>query len=212
MVVVGVVRDSKYVTIGEEPRAFMYRPLAQEYAARVTVLVRSAGAPPAEMVGALTREVRALDGGFAMFGVSSLEEAISISVLPARLAGALLGTLGLLALVLAALGVYGVLSFLVRARTREIGVRVALGATPGGVVSLVVRQAMVWTVAGMTIGLALALAASRVLRSLLYGISPTDPLTFGTVILLLGSAAAVAAVIPAVRASRLDPLVALRTL
>ena len=154
----------------------------------------------------------ALDGGLALFGVSSLDEAISISVLPARIAGGLLGVLGLLALALAALGIYGVLSFLVRARTREIGVRVAMGATPRTVVALVVRQAMVWTLTGMAIGVALALAASRLLGSLLYGISPTDPLTFGSVILLLGSVAAVAAVIPALRASRLDPLVALRTL
>jgi predicted permease len=212
LVVVGVVRDSKYVTIGEAPRTFMYRPLAQEYVAHVTVLVRSGGAPAADVIATLKREVRAQDGGLAVFGVSSLDEATSISVLPARIAGGLLGTLGLLALVLAALGVYGVLSFLVRARTREIGVRVAMGATPRTVVALIVRQAVVWTVSGMAIGLALALAASRVLGSLLYGISPTDPLTFGLVIVLLGIAAAAAAVIPALRASRLDPLVALRAL
>jgi predicted permease len=212
LVVVGVVRDSKYVTIGAEPRPFMYRPLAQEHASQVTLLVRSAGAPPADVIAALKGEVRALDGGFAVFNVSPLDEAISISVLPARLAGGLLGTLGLLALVLAALGVYGVLSFLVRARTREIGVRVALGATPRGVVALVVRQAMVWTLSGMAIGVGLALAVSRVLGSLLYGISPTDPLTFGAVVVLLGGAAAAAAVVPAIRASRLDPLVALRSL
>ena len=212
IVVVGVVRDSKYVTIGEEARAFMYRPLSQEYVPRVTVLVRSGGAPPADVVAALEREVRALDDGVTVFNVSPLAEAISISLLPARLAGGLLGTLGLLALVLAALGVYGVLSFLVRARTREIGVRVAIGATPGSVVALILKQAMVWTASGMAIGMALALAASRVLGSLLYGVSPTDPLTFGTVSLLLGGAAAAAAVIPAWRASRLDPLVALRSL
>jgi len=212
IVVVGVVRDSKYVTIGEEPRAFMFRPLGQEPTLRVSLLVRSAGTPAAEVVASIKREIGALDGGLALFGVSSLDEAISISVLPARIAGGLLGVLGLLALALAALGVYGVLSFLVRARTREIGVRVAMGATPRTVVALVVRQAMVWTLTGMAIGVALALAASRLLGSLLYGISPTDPLTFGSVILLLGSVAAVAAVIPALRASRLDPLVALRAL
>jgi ABC-type antimicrobial peptide transport system permease subunit len=105
-----------------------------------------------------------------------------------------------------------VLSFIVGARTREIGIRVAMGATPRSVVALIARQAMVWTLSGTAIGLALALGASRVLGSLLYGISPTDPLTFGTVIVLLGAAAAAAAVIPAVRASRLDPLFALRAL
>jgi predicted permease len=210
--VVGVVRDSKYVTLGEEPRVFMYRPLAQAHTPQVTLLVRSDGAPAADVIASMKREVRALDSGLALFSVSSLDEAISISVLPARIAGALLAVLGLLALALAALGVYGVLSFLVRARTREIGVRVALGATPRSVVVLVVRQAMVWTLAGMAIGLALALAASRLLVSLLYGTTAADPLTFGSVIVLLGSVAGVAAAIPALRASRLDPLVALRTL
>lgn len=211
VVVIGVVRDSKYVTVGEEPRVFMYRPLAQAYTPRVTLLVRSAGAP-ADVVATIRREIRALDGGLALFGVSPLDEAISISLLPARIAGTSLGALGLLALALAALGVYGVLSFLVRSRTREIGLRVAIGATPRAVVALVVRQAMLWTVTGMAIGIALALAASRLLGSMLYGVSPTDPVTFGSVILLLGSVAGLAAVIPALRASRLDPLVALRTL
>jgi predicted permease len=212
IVVVGVVRDSKYVTIGEEPRTFMYRPLAQTSTLRVSLLVRSAGAPAADVIAGMKREIRGLDAGLALFGVSSLDEAISISLLPARIAGGLLGVLGLLALALAALGVYGVLSFLVRARTREIGVRVAMGATPQTVAALVVRQAMVWTLSGMGIGVVLALAVSRLLGSLLYGVSPTDPLTFGAVILLLGTVAAVAAVVPALRASRLDPLVALRTL
>ena len=212
LVVVGLARDSKYVTIGEDPRVFMYRPLAQDYAPRASLLVRGAGAPPADVVATIRREVRALDSGLAVFGVSSLDDAISISLLPAQIAGGLLGALGLLALVLAALGVYGVLSFLVRARTREIGVRVAMGATPRAVVALVVRQAMVWTLSGMAIGVALALAASRVLGSLLYGVSPTDPVTFGGVVVLLGSVAAIAAVVPARRASRLDPLAALRSL
>jgi predicted permease len=211
LVVVGVVRDSKYVTIGEEPRTFMYRPLAQAYTPQVTLLVRGAGGP-ADTIATVKREIRALDGGLALFNVAPLGEAISISLIPARIAGALLGTLGLFALVLAALGVYGVLSFLVRSRTREIGVRVAIGATPRAVVVMVVRQAMIWTVTGMAIGLALAVLVARLLGSVLYGVSPADPLTFGSVIVLLGSVAGLAAVIPALRASRLDPLVALRTL
>jgi predicted permease len=211
LVVVGVVRDSKYVTIGEEPRTFMYRPLAQAYTPQVTLLVRGAGGT-AETIATIKREIRALDGGLAMFNVAPLDEAISISLIPARIAGALLGTLGVFALVLAALGVYGVLSFLVRSRTREIGVRVAIGATPRAVVVMVVRQAMIWTVAGMAIGLALAAVAARLLGSVLYGVSPTDPVTFGAVILMLGLVAGLAAVVPAIRASRLDPLVALRTL
>jgi predicted permease len=211
VVVIGVVRDSKYVTIGEAPRTFMFRPLAQEYTPRVTLLVRGTGAP-ADAIATVKREIGALDGGLALFSVSTLDEAIAISLLPARIAGALLGTLGLFALVLAALGVYGVLSFLVRSRTREIGVRVAIGATPRAVVTMVVRQAMIWTVTGMAIGVALAAVVARLLGSMLYGISPMDPVTFGGVIVILGLVAGLAAVIPALRASRLDPLVALRTL
>ena len=118
----------------------------------------------------------------------------------------------MVALALAALGVYGVLSFLVRSRTREIGVRVAVGATPRVIAAMVVRQAMVWTVTGAGIGMALAYVVTRFLGSLLYGISPTDPLTFGVVALLLACVACVAALVPAVRASRLDPLSALRSL
>ena len=190
LVVVGVVRDSKYVTIGEEPRSFMYRAAgAGAHAARHAAGPQRRHARGRRDFDDQARSCVPLTAVSRSSRVSSLDEAISISVLPARIAGGLLGALGLLALVLAALGVYGVLSFLVRARTREIGVRVALGATPRTVVGLVVRQAMVWTLSGMAIGLALALAASRLLGALLYGISPTDPLTFGAVILLLGSVA-----------------------
>ena len=211
LVVVGVVRDSKYVTIGEEPRTFMYRPLAQVHTPQVTLLVRGAGGA-ADTIATVKRELRALDGGLALFNTAPLDESIAISLIPVRVAGALLGTLGLFALVLAALGVYGVLSFLVRARTREIGVRVAIGATPRAVVVMVVRQAMVWTLTGMAIGVALAAVTARLLGSVLYGVSAADPVTFGAVIVMLGLVAGLAAVVPAVRASRLDPLAALRAL
>jgi ABC-type antimicrobial peptide transport system permease subunit len=209
--IVGVARDSTYVTVGEGPRPFMYRPLAQAYTPRVTMLVRSAGIA-ASTLALIKREVGALAPGLALFNTTTLTEAMSVSLLPARVAGNLLGALGILALALAALGIYGVLSFLVRARTHEIGLRVALGATPGSLTLMVVRQAMTWTGAGVIIGLALALALTRFLEGFLYGIDPTDAWTFGGVTLLLVVVACVAALVPAVRASRLDPLQALRTL
>ncbi len=209
--IVGVVADSKYVTVGEAERPFLYRPFAQAYTPRPTMLVRSAGMP-ASVLPAITQEVRALDPGLAVFNVSSLVDATSISLLPARIAGDLLAALGILALALAALGIYGVLSFVVRTRTREIGLRVALGATPGAVTLMVVRQAMIWTGAGAVIGMTLAFLLTRFLDALLYGISATDPATFGGVALLLVLVTLVAALVPAVRASRLDPLAALRTL
>jgi putative ABC transport system permease protein len=205
------VRDSKYVTVGEEPRPFLYRPLAQAYVPRVSLMVRTAG-PGTSALSLIKDAVRALDPGLPVFNVAPLSEAISVSLLPARIAGSLLGVLGILALVLAALGIYGVLSYLVRARTREIGVRVAIGATPRSVAALVVRQAMTWTAAGAVIGIALAAVLTRFLASFLYGVSPADPWTFGGVTLLLVLVACAAAIVPAVRASRLDPLVALRNL
>lgn len=211
MEIVGVVRDSKYVTVGEAPRSFLYRPLAQQFTPRVSLLVRSAESPAAT-VAAIKEELRALDPGLSLFNLQSLSDAASVSLLPARMAGTLLGALGLLALALAALGIYGVLSFLVRSRTREIGIRVAIGATPRTVAAMVVRQAMGWTAIGAAIGIALALALTRFLDAFLYGISPTDPWTFGAVTLLLAVVACIAALVPAVRASRLDPVQAFRSL
>jgi predicted permease len=209
--VIGVVRDSKYVTVGEQPRPFLYRPLTQQYTPRLSFIVRTTGGPEAA-VQTLRRELAAVDNGLAMFNVATLAEATSISLLPARIAGNLLAVLGLLALALAALGIYGVLSYLVRARTREIGVRVAVGATSRTVAGMVVRQAMVWTLTGAAIGLSLALVITRFLGSFLYGISATDPLTFGGTSLVLVCIAGIASYVPARRASRVDPLVALRHL
>ena len=209
--VIGVVRDSKYVTVGEEPRPFLYRPLTQQYTPRLTFIVRTADAPDAALT-TVRREVTALDAGLAIFNVATMADATAISLLPAKLAGRLLAALGFLALALAALGIYGVLSYLVRSRTREIGIRVAIGATSRAVAGMVVRQAMTWTVAGALIGLVLAFVITRFLGGFLYGISPTDPLAFGGAALVLVCVAAVASFVPARRASRLDPLVALRNL
>jgi macrolide transport system ATP-binding/permease protein len=209
MDVVGVARDSKYVSVNEEPRPFMYRPFAQDYTPLVTLLVRAAGLP-ASTLPTITGVVRGLDPDLAVFNASSLTDATAVSLLPWRIAGDLLGALGLLALVLAALGIYGVLSFVVQSRTREIGVRVAIGATPQSVARMVVRQAMTWTAAGMALGLVLAIGVTRFLAAFLFGISPTDLRVFAGVILLLSLVAFTAALVPALRASRLDPIAALR--
>jgi predicted permease len=209
--VVGVVADSKYVSVGEQPKSFVYQPLAQAFAPRVTVMVRSADRP-ASVVAGIRQEVRAIDPGLAVFNVSPLTDAIAVSLLPVRFAGNLLGALGALALLLAAIGIYGVLSFIVRARTREIGVRLAIGAPPGAVAAMVIRQAMAWTAAGVVIGVGLALALTRFLEAFLYNISGTDPWTLAGVTLALAAVAALAASLPAVRASRTDPLKALRAI
>jgi hypothetical protein len=208
--VIGVVADSKYVSVGEQPKSFLYRPLAQAFAPRVTMMVRS-GDRPAAVAAAIRQEVRAIDPGLAVFNVSPLADAIAVSLLPVQFAGNLLGALGALALILAAIGIYGVLSFIVRARGREIGVRLAIGAPPGAVAAMVIRQAMTWTGAGVVIGVGLALALTRFLEAFLYNIRGTDPWTLTGVTLALAAVAALAAGLPALRASRTDPLKALRT-
>ncbi len=207
--VVGVVRDSKYVTVGEEDRPFVYLPLAQSYTPRVTVIARS-NTTTAEAVALIRSELRALDEGLALFAVSTLSDATSVSLLPAQMGGMMLATLGGLALILAALGIYGVLSFVVGQRTREIGVRVAIGASPRAVVALIVGQACRWTLIGGAVGILLSLVVTRLLAGVLYGVSPTDPATYGAVALLLSTVATLAAWLPARRATRVDPLIALR--
>ena len=209
--VVGVVRDSKYVTVDEEPEPFVYRPLAQAYTPHVTLVVRTSGTS-ADALRTIKEAVKAQDPGLAVFNVTTLADATALALLPAQVAGNLLGALGVLALLLAALGIYGVLSYIVRSRTREIGVRIAIGATPQAVAFMVVRQSLKWIVVGLSIGLISAGLLTRLLQRFLYGISPTDPLTFGLVTLLLVLVASAAALIPAARASRLDPIVALKDL
>jgi ABC-type antimicrobial peptide transport system permease subunit len=167
---------------------------------------------PAVARSAITQAVGVLDPGLAVYNVTNLTDAMAVSLLPTQVAGGLVGALGMLALALAALGTYGVLSFIVRSRTREIGIRLAIGATPRSTAAMVLYQAFSWTAAGAIIGVALALLVTRFLAAFLYGISPTDPWTFAGAALLLTFVAAVAALVPAVRASRLNPLVALRSL
>jgi putative ABC transport system permease protein len=187
----------------------LYRPFAQAYTPQVTLLVRAAGAP-STVLPAIVQTVRELDAGVPVFNVATMDDATSVSLLPAKIAGRVLTALGVLALALSALGTYGVLSFLVRSRSRELAIRLAIGATPRDIAALVVRQALAWTGTGTLIGLGLALLVTRFLASFLYGINPTDLLTFVSVPMLITLVAGVAAFIPARRAGRQDPLVTLR--
>jgi ABC-type antimicrobial peptide transport system permease subunit len=158
----------------------------------------------------IEQSVREEDAGLVVFNVATMEEATAAQLWPARAAGMFFGVLGTFGLVLTALGIYGVLSLLVRSRTREIGLRVALGASPRTVASLVMGQAITWTGVGAAVGLGLAVLLTRFLTALLYGTSPTDLWVFAGVVFLLVAVAGAAALVPAVRASRLDPLAALR--
>ena len=162
------------------------------------------------VIAALRGEVQRLDPTLPLYNVQTLMDHMNVPLFPAHMAATTLAIFGVLALLLAAIGIYGVMSYVVAARTREIGVRIALGAARGDVLRLIVGQGMTLALFGLGIGLVIALAVTRLLKTLLYGLSPVDPLTFVSVALLLALVAAIACYIPARRATKVDPLVALR--
>jgi len=207
--VVGVTRTGKYNTLGEEPRPFYYLPLWQEYAGGVTLHVKTSIEPRA-LMSSVRETVRAVDAGVPVFDVKTMDEQMLVALLPARLAGTLLGAFGLLALLLASVGIYGVMAYSVVQRTREIGVRRALGAQTNNLLRLVVGEGMRLAAIGFAIGLAAAAVLTRFVSSLLYGVTPTDPLTFAGAVGILTIASVVACSVPALRALRVDPVIALR--
>jgi predicted permease len=207
--VVGVVADGKYQSLRDAPEPYMYLPFGQSYQGTMTVVVRHDG-PAAPVLAAMHAELRALDASVPLARALPMEVVVGESLTPQRMAAAMVGAFGTVGLLLAAVGVYGVLAYQVSQRTREIGVRMALGAGRASVLRLVLRQGMGLAVVGIGIGLALALAASRALAGMLYGLSATDPATFVAVPLLVCAAAFLASWLPARRATRVDPLVALR--
>lgn len=207
--VVGVAADSKYETLGEGPTGFVYRPATQYYSPHINLLLRTAG-PPLAYADGVRNLVAQLDPNLAISGIRPLGDFVNMALLPARMAAILLGSLGLLALALAAIGIYGVVSYAVHQRTREIGIRMALGAETGNVLTMVVRQGMTPAVVGLGIGFAAVLAAAGVLGAFLYGIQPRDPVTLVGSAGLLLVVALFAAYAPARRAARVDPAAALR--
>jgi predicted permease len=209
MEVVGVVRDSKYVTVGEEPRPFLFFPFEQQgYSGHASVLMRVDG-DPAAFAAIVRAAVRELDPDLPLFDLMPLSDQTSVSLLPIRLAASFIGTLGLLVLALAALGLYGVLSFLVRLRTKEIGIRMALGADRQRVVRTVLSDAVRWLSWGLAVGLGLAFVLTPYVARILF-IAPREWGTFLAVSALLTTVGITASIIPALRASRVDPLTALR--
>ena len=209
--VVGIARDSKYMFIGEDPRAFFYLPFEQNYRGEMTLFVHSAG-NDAGAIASIRQVVRDLDGDLPIYDAKTMISHLrdGLALLFVRLGARLATTFGLLGLVLAMVGVYGVVSYSVSQRIHEIGIRVALGANSADVLKLVIRQGLSLTMAGVAIGLLAALAVTRVLGSLLYGVSATDPLTFVVIALILTGVALAASFIPARRALKVDPMVALR--
>jgi putative ABC transport system permease protein len=211
--IVGIVGDVKHagLELDTDPEAYLpYRqPPFPGMAQRLTVVVRTR-APLATMAPMLKSAVTELDRNQPIGTVAAMEDLIADSVAPRRLNLWLVVAFAVVALVLTAAGLYGVMSFLVAQRTREIGVRMALGATPSSVLQLVLRQAGVMTLAGIAIGLVGALAFTRFLATLLFGVSTSDPIVYATVAALLGVVALLAVAIPSARATRVDPLTALR--
>ena len=207
--VVGVVRDIKYKSVSEAPLYFAYRPLGQRYQPAMTVHLRAVG-DPAAAIGQLRSEVKAIDPNLPLTDVKTMEEHMRLPLAPAKLFVQLTGSFALLTVLLAAIGLYGVMAYLVSTRTHEIGIRMALGAQTSGIHRLILRQGMTYAFTGISLGLLAALASTRILTSLLYGVSATDPATFFGVAIGLAFVALLACYVPARRASKVDPLVALR--
>jgi predicted permease len=208
-IVVGVAKDSKYVTLGEELRGHVYLPFAQQPRRGMTLLVRSRG-PSDRLLNGLQSLLYAVDPHLQGFFGRTLTDHVGVSLLPIRVAASMTTLVAGLALGLALVGLYSLVSFLVAERTHEMGVRMALGAGPGDVLRLVLGYGIRLAGIGLAIGIPIAAAASRLLGSLLYGVSPTDPLVFVAVSVTLMAVATAACYMPARRAMRLDPLQALR--
>lgn len=210
--IVGVVRSERFHGITEAPPIGLYLPLWQAPSTNGAgvLLLRSAN-DPAGLASAARATIRGLDPGLAVFGLEPLGETLSRSLGEQRFTMWLLALFASVALALAAIGVHGVLSYSVARRTPEIGIRMALGAEPGLVYRLIVREGLAMALAGVGLGLAGAVAFTRLLRSLLYGVTPTDPATFVAVALVLGGVALAASAVPARRATRIDPVEAIRT-
>jgi putative ABC transport system permease protein len=207
--VVGVARDGKYRSLGETPHPYVYQPLLQSYDPKVTLVVRTTGQPQS-IVPSVREQIRALDTNLPIADIKTLREQVDLSLFPSRVAAWTLGGFGVLALLLAAIGIYGVVSYSVAQRTREIGLRRALGAKERDVLRLVLGEGFFVIALGLTFGLLLAAAATRLVAGFLFGVAPTDALTFVGVPLLLGLVALGACYLPARRAMKVDPLVALR--
>jgi predicted permease len=207
--VVGVAQDGKYLTFGESPLPYFFLPLTQGYRGRVTFLVRSKESPVV-LMAAIREQVKSLDPSLPIFGARTMPQFLNRIMSVYDMGGSLIGTFGVIALLLAAVGIYGVLHFAVTRRTREIGIRMALGAKSRDVVALIVGRSIAFVGAGLVLGMLCAVAAARLTGTLLAGVEPTDPLTFVAVALGFGLVALLGSAVPVRRASRVDPMVAVR--
>jgi len=209
--IIGVAKNVKYERLTESPRMYFYVPLLQQYQSFAMLLVRSRGDDPSVLARAVEREARTLDSNSPAYNVTMLADRLRDSLAPQRSAAMMLGIFGLLALALASIGLYGVLAYSVVQRQHEIGIRMALGAQAGDVLALVIKQGMLLTGIGLALGLSAAFLCTRLIANQLYGVSPIDPITLGVTSSMLGVVALLACYLPARRATKVDPLVALRS-
>jgi len=209
MRIVGVANAGKYFNIAEDPRSFVWTPMTQDYNSSGILVVRTKGSPEG-LFGSVRGQVQSLDPNLPLFDVKTFTEHMKLALFPAKVAATVLGVFGFVALMLAAIGVYGITSYAVAQRTHEIGVRLALGAQLGDVMRLVLGQGLKLTIIGAVLGLVGAYLATRAITSVLYGVSASDPWTFGFVSLLLIGVALIASYVPARRATKVEPLIALR--
>ena len=207
--IVGMVGNVRQMSRAEEPAPVLYAPHTQVSRVGMTIVVRTAGAP-ASLVGPIQQEIWQLRPDQPINDIASMETVVQRSVAQPRFSMTLMSLFALLAMVLAAVGIHGVVSYMVSQRRREIGVRMALGASGGGVARLVLVQSLKWTVAGLVLGIAAALVASRFVGSLLYGVDATDPVAFAAAAMALFVIGTGASLVPARRASQTDPIKVLR--
>ncbi len=207
--IIGVVKDSKYRSLTEEPQTAMFLPMAQNYLPNMALHVRTAGEAKA-LLAAVRREVQSLDQNLPVYNVKTLAQQKANSLYVARLAATLSGFFGAIALLLAAVGIYGVMAYSVSRRTREIGIRMALGAGRSQVMKLVMGEGIVLVALGLALGLGATFSVTRLMASLLYAVSATDPVTFIIIPVILLGVALGACAVPALRATKVDPMVALR--
>jgi ABC-type antimicrobial peptide transport system permease subunit len=207
--VVGVAKDSKYQSVRETPKPFFYVARRQNFTIGGGLYIRTP-LKPETIATALLREVHALDGNLAVYEVITLQEQVDRSTSPQLVAVTLVGVLGGLALLLAAIGMYGVMSYAVSQSSRELGLRMALGAGASNLLCLVISRGLALTGGGVLFGAGVALVLTRLLANLLYKVSPYDPLAFGSASVVMAVASLAACFLPAWRATRIDPARALR--
>jgi predicted permease len=207
--VVGVVETGKYGSLGEDPLEFMYMPYRDVYNSQMTVVART-DADPQDLLTRMRTVAREIDPDLPVYDARSMEDHMGVALLPARLGGSVLGVFGLLGLTLAAVGIYGVMSYSVSQRKREIGIRVAMGADRATVLRLVLEEGMRLALTGALIGVVGAFGAARLVQGLLYDVSLVDPIAFAGVPIVLIAVATLAVYLPARRAAAVDPMKALK--